>query len=111
VRHEASGPGEPSHSAPTDAQAGGRAIRRRLVEAVALLLLVVILVAFVVENSARVKINFVFFSREVRPIWLMLTCAVLGAVVGFLLGRPGRQLRRRQDADAKEQGGPRDANG
>lgn len=110
MRHEVPDQGEPSGSAPFDVRAARRASRRRMIQAAALLLLVVILVAFVIENSARVKISFVFFSREVRPIWLMLTCAALGAVVGFLLGRPGRQLRRRQDADAKEHGGRRDAN-
>jgi len=111
VQHEASGTGEPSGSAPSDVQAARRAIRRRLIQAVALLVLVVILVAFVIENSTRVKISFVFFTREVRPIWLMLTCAALGALVGFLLGRPGRQLRGREDGDAKERGRRRDANG
>ncbi len=71
--------------------AGGR--RRRLGLALSLVVLAVILIAFVAENSARVEISFVFFSREVRPIWLMLVCAGLGGIVGFLLGRPGKQLR------------------
>ncbi len=71
-----------------------RATRRRAVQVVSLLALVVILVAFVVENAQRVKIHFVFFSKDVRPIWLMLTCVLLGGAVGYLVGRPGKQVGR-----------------
>ncbi len=104
MKNEASGDdgqgGEPS--AERELETIRRTTRRRAARLVALLVLVVILVAFVIENSARVKINFVFFSREVRPIWLMLTSAVLGGIVGFLAGRPGKQVRFRPGKDGKE---------
>ncbi len=77
---------------PDDLDLARRATRRRVVQLVSLLALVVVLVAFVVENAQRVRIHFVFFSKDVRPIWLMLTCAILGGVVGYLVGRPGRQV-------------------
>lgn len=81
-----------------------RAVRRRIVQLVSLLALVVILVAFVVENAQRVKIHFVFFTKDVRPIWLMLTSAILGGLVGYLVGRPGRQVRMRRKGKGKGQG-------
>ena len=91
---------------PDELDLARKATRRRAVQLVSLLVLVVILVAFVVENARRVKIHFVFFSKDVRPIWLMLTSAILGGVVGYLVGRPGRQVGR---SGKHEEKGKRDA--
>jgi uncharacterized integral membrane protein len=44
---------------------------------------------FIAQNARRVKIDFVFFSAEVRLIWLFLICAVLGAIIDRLLQRRG----------------------
>jgi len=73
----------------------GRAVK--LIVAVALL---VILIMFIVANSKRVQISYVFFSRNTRLIWIMLACSFLGGVIGYLVGRPGRQFRfRRKDTE------------
>ena len=58
------------------------------------LLLVGILIAFIVANSQSVVVHFVFFTRRPALIWVMFACAVLGGIVGYLIGKPGRQLRR-----------------
>lgn len=57
---------------------------------------------FIAQNARRVKIDFVFFSAEVRLIWLFLICAVLGAIIDRLLQRKGllptmRPRRKRED--------------
>lgn len=101
-RGRSSSPGGPHLS--DDLDLARRATRRRAVQFVSLLVLVVVLVAFVVENTQRVKIHFVFFSKDVRPIWLMLTCAILGGVVGFLVGRPGKQVGRPGKHESKGKG-------
>ena len=57
------------------------------------LFLVVMFVVFIVQNSKRTRIDYVFFHRDTRLIWIMLACAIFGGVVGFLVGRPGKQVR------------------
>ncbi|MBI2238039.1 MAG: hypothetical protein HYU54_05875 [Actinobacteria bacterium] len=93
----------PGPAAPDDLDVIRKATRRRVVLMLSILALVVFLIAFVIQNSTRVEISFVFFSREVRPIWLMVTSAVLGGIVGYLVGRPGKQIRlgRRKDEPKK----------
>lgn len=90
-----------------DFELARRETRRRVVQFGSLLALVVVLVAFVVENSQRVEIHFVFFTKDVRPIWLMLTCAILGGVVGYLLGKPGKQVGRPGKHENKRKGSPK----
>ena len=48
-------------------------------------LALVLLVAFVIDNSDTVKVGFVFFSAEVSLIWVLLIAAVLGALVDRLV--------------------------
>jgi uncharacterized integral membrane protein len=85
----AAGPSEPEHSLDQVAKAR----RRRTAKAVLALLIFVFLVLFVVANSQPVEVNFLFFTAHPRLIWVMVTCAVLGGVLGYLLGRPGSEAR------------------
>jgi uncharacterized integral membrane protein len=61
---------------------------------------------FIAQNAREVKIDFVFFSANVRLIWLFLICAVLGAVIDRLLQRRGLlpTMRPRRRAAKKEAG-------
>jgi uncharacterized integral membrane protein len=52
-----------------------------------------ILIAFIVANGHSVKVNFVFVTRKPPLIWVMFACAVLGGILGYLVGRPGKQVR------------------
>ena len=54
-----------------------RDVARLVVSGLAL----VLLVAFVIDNSNAVKVGFVFFSAHVSLIWVLLIAAVLGALV------------------------------
>ena len=76
-----------------------RARQSRIAKMLVSLFLVVILVVFIVQNSKPTRIDYVFFHRDTRLIWIMLTCAVIGGIVGFLIGRPGKQLRTRKKKD------------
>jgi uncharacterized integral membrane protein len=60
----------------------------------ALLVLVVLLVIFVVQNSQEVSIDFLFFTSITTPLILALVfSALLGALIGWLAPR----VRRRND--------------
>ena len=73
-----------------------RARQGRIAKFLVALFLVVIFVVFIVQNSKRTSIDYVFFHRHTRLIWIMLACGILGGIVGFLLGRPGKQVRLRR---------------
>jgi uncharacterized integral membrane protein len=76
-----------------------RARQARGVKVIIALAVLVILIVFIVSNSQRVEVNFVFVDRNIRLIWVMLACAILGGIVGFVLGRPGRQFRFHREED------------
>jgi uncharacterized integral membrane protein len=73
-----------------------RARRRRATKAIAGLTVLVVLVLFVVWNAQPVEVNFVFGKAHPRMIWVMVACAVLGGVLGYLLGRPGHEGRGKE---------------
>jgi uncharacterized integral membrane protein len=66
---------------------------------IALGLIVVWVLAFVVKNSDKVKIDFVVFSTNASLIWLVII--LLGA--GFLGGLLSSQLYRRRSGRAPKQ--------
>jgi uncharacterized integral membrane protein len=68
--------------------------RARVTKVVVGLILLGILITFVSTNLGSTKVHFVFFSSNAPLIWVMLGCAIVGGVVGFLVGRPGRQIGR-----------------
>jgi uncharacterized integral membrane protein len=61
---------------------------------------------FVAQNADPVRVQFVFFTAEVRLIWVFLICAVIGAVIDRLLQRRGvlPATRRRQRKEERERG-------
>jgi uncharacterized integral membrane protein len=60
----------------------------------ALLVLVVLLIVFVVQNSQEVRIDFLFFTSVTTPLILALVfSALLGALIGWLAPR----VRRHDD--------------
>ena len=79
-----------------------RARQGRVIKLVIALAILVIFIVFIIGNSGRQPIDFVFVESEVPLIWVMLACAVLGGIVGFILGRPGRQFRFHRGDDEDE---------
>jgi uncharacterized integral membrane protein len=70
-----------------------RARQARVAKAVSILAIVVILMIFIIANAKAVPVSFVFFHRMPPLIWVMFACAVLGGIAGYLIGKPGRQVR------------------
>jgi uncharacterized integral membrane protein len=70
-----------------------RARRARVAKAVVISLIVVLLIVFVIQNSDPVPVVFLFLDGEPRLIWVLVVTIVLGAIVGYLLGRPGKDTR------------------
>jgi uncharacterized integral membrane protein len=63
---------------------------------------------FIAQNADETKIDFIFFSANVRLIWLFLICAVIGAVIDRLLQRRGllpttRRKRKEEGRRTKDQ--------
>jgi uncharacterized integral membrane protein len=59
------------------------------------LFLLIIFILFIIQNSGRVPVDFVFFTRRIRLIWVFLACALIGSVVTWLVGRPRRRAMKR----------------
>lgn len=79
--------------------------RGRATKAVVLGLLAVLFITFVVQNSRTVEVRFLAWTWSVKLIWVFVVATGLGAVGGFLVGRPGKQIRLHEPAEeaAKEQ--------
>ena len=58
----------------------------------------ILLIAFVLDNSRHRRVGFVFFNANVSLIWVLLIAAVLGALVDRLV----IMLRRRRKKAAAE---------
>lgn len=58
---------------------------RRIALIGALVLVVILVLVFVVENSERVEVSFVFFSAKISLIWVIVLSMILGAAVGVLV--------------------------
>jgi uncharacterized integral membrane protein len=56
---------------------------------------VVVVLLFAFQNRGEVKVDYLFFDRESRLIYVILASAILGAIAGALF----RRARRRGDRD------------
>jgi uncharacterized integral membrane protein len=66
-------------------------------------LIVAWVIAFIIKNSHRIKIDFVLFSAHASLIWLIILLLAIGFLGGVLLSQLYR--RRRSGRAAKEHGG------
>jgi uncharacterized integral membrane protein len=73
-----------------------RVRQARVAKVAVVLAIVIILMIFIIANSQGVLVHFVFFSRRPPLIWVMFACAVLGGIAGYLIGKPGKQIRLRR---------------
>jgi uncharacterized integral membrane protein len=96
-RPQPAGPGIPSDADRRADQEHYRDLQRerqaRVAKVLVTLFLAGVLIAFIVANSQSVIVHFVFVTRKPALIWVMFACAVLGGIVGYLIGRPGKQVR------------------
>lgn len=75
----------------------------RLVKVAQLTLIAIIFITFVLQNADPVDVNFLVFSLNIRLIWVIVGCAVLGGVAGYLIGRPEKSLRAMLPQKEKKQ--------
>ena len=65
----------------------------RLVKVGQLMLIAIIFITFVLQNAQPVSVHFLLFSLNIRLIWVIFGCALLGGVAGYLIGRPEKSVR------------------
>jgi uncharacterized integral membrane protein len=83
------GPEQPTRS---------RRLNPRATRLLALLIVVGVVVALVIQNSQSVTIRFLFVTGHVRLIWVLIVSLVVGVAFGFVSGRRVRRRRRRRSA-------------
>jgi uncharacterized integral membrane protein len=82
-----------------------RTRQARVAKVLVALAVLVIFVVFIIGNSDSKEIDFVFVESRIPLIWVMLGCAILGGITGFVLGRPGKQVRfHRREDDEEDRG-------
>jgi len=84
-----------------DHHSDGDPKRRFYARLILLVLLVAYAVAFVLENSKRVRVSFVFAHANVSLIWLILLALAVGLLGGLLLPRLERRWSRRSHETAQ----------
>ena len=65
----------------------------RLMKVAQLALIAIIFITFVLQNAQPVNVHFLLFSLNIRLIWVIFGCGVLGGAAGYLIGRPDKSLR------------------
>ena len=65
----------------------------RLVKVAQLTLIAIVFITFVLQNADPVNVHFLVFALNIRLIWVIFGCGVLGGVAGYLIGRPEKSLR------------------
>ena len=85
----------------TEGATGGRA-RRLSGGAIAALVGLGLLVVFMIQNTERIRLSFLFWSF-IWPLWLLtLVSALVGALVWFGVGVMRRHQRRARRRDERE---------
>ena len=67
--------------------------REQLVKVFQLTLIAIVFITFVLQNAQPVNVHFLLFSVDIRLIWVIFGCGLLGAAAGYLIGRPDKSLR------------------
>ncbi|HEV8626901.1 MAG TPA: LapA family protein [Acidimicrobiia bacterium] len=76
----------------------------RLVKVAQLTLIAIVFIIFVLQNADPVNVHLLVFSADIRLIWVIFACALLGGVAGYLIGRPEKSLRALLPQKEKKQG-------
>jgi uncharacterized integral membrane protein len=66
--------------------------RRRLIKAVVLTAIALVFIVFILQNANPVDMRVLAWTVSVRLIWIIVASALLGALAGYLVGRPDKNL-------------------
>ncbi len=78
---------------------GRRRSNREVVRLVVAGVGLILLIAFVLDNSQTVKVGFVFFNTQISLIWVLLIAALLGALVDRLVIYLSQRRKRATKSD------------
>jgi uncharacterized integral membrane protein len=67
--------------------------RDRLIKVAQLTLIAIVFITFVLQNAQPVNVHLLLFSVNIRLIWVIFGCALLGGAAGYVIGRPDKNLR------------------
>ena len=87
--------GQPQERGPAPVTEPAKRDTGTIVKIIVGLILLILFIIFVAGNSREVTVDLVFTTAQVRLIWVFLACALIGALIAFLVGRPGRRNPRR----------------
>ena len=80
-----------------------KARRSRLIKAIVLTAIALVFITFILQNAAPIDLRILAWTVSVGLIWVLVAAAVLGALAGYLVGRPPKHLllhgpsRRQED--------------
>jgi len=71
---------------------------RRIALTGGVLLVLILALVFIVENSRQVPVSFVFFTAEISLIWVIVLSMAVGAALGVVIKRlVRRRVLQRED--------------
>lgn len=91
---------------PTRRQTAGQLDARRratIAKVIAAVVLLVLFLIFVIQNSEPVPVSFIFTDASIPLVWVFLGCAIFGGIIAYLVGRPGRRAMRHYIKDLERQ--------
>jgi len=62
---------------------------------VIIVLFAIVLIAFAIANFKYVDVSFLLFEARARLVTVIVVAAALGFVIGYFVGRPTREQRKR----------------
>ena len=80
-----------------------KARRSRVIKAIALTAIALVFIMFILQNAKPIDLRVLAWTVSVRLIWVIVAAALLGALAGYLVGRPDKNLllhgpsRRQED--------------
>jgi uncharacterized integral membrane protein len=69
---------------------------------IGLVLIVAYVIAFIVKNNDRIKVDFVLFAAHTSLIWLIILLLAIGFLGGVMLSQLYRRRRLLGNADGKQ---------
>jgi len=60
------------------------------IKTMVIIIITVLLTVVIMQNSARMDFNFLFFTFRISELVMLLLVAMVSFIIGILVGRPGK---------------------